>query len=61
MKRPEKVLMKPLEGEDDLFLGGPDLERGRSPGKHGEGLEVRPLSPILGTSWPQDSGDRVQF
>ena len=53
--------MKPLEGEDDLFLGGPDLERGRSPGKHGEGLEVRPLSPILGTSWPQDSGDRVQF
>ena len=53
--------MKPLEGEGGPFLGGPDLERGRSPGKQGEGLEVRPLSPILGTSRPQDSGDRVWF
>lgn len=49
-------MMKPLEGE-----GGPYPERCRSPGKQGESLEVKPLSCILGTSWPQDSGDRVRF
>lgn len=53
--------MKPLEGAGGPFLGGPDPERDRSPDKHGEGLEVRPLSPILGTSRLQDSGDRMRF